>query len=126
MTRVFRAVVVLALLVTVCACQSTKLEGEKFYIRGGGRGTAYLQRDVNAVYHAAVATLRDDLAYEMESQKLEGDRGTVKARTASARRVRIEIYAQGEGQTKMDIYMGPDTSDLVVRQVMSKIEARLQ
>ncbi len=115
----------LVLLAAVAACSSTRLPGERYYINGPGVGTAYLPRTVAAVHAAAVAALQQDLGYKIENETLEGDHGMVEAVTATGRYVTVETWPSGEGETRMSIGMGLDTPDAVVREVMSKIEARL-
>lgn len=117
--------ITLALLATLAACSSTRLPGERYYLTGPGVGTAYLPRTVAAVHAAAVAALQQDLGYTIKSQTLEGDHGEVEAVTATGVYVTVETWPAAEGETRMVIGMGLDTPDVVVREVMSKIEARL-
>ena len=79
-------------------CQSTRLPGEKFYLRGGGVGTAYLPRDSRAVYDASVVVIGQELGYTVLREEFAGGQGIVEARTASDRRVKVESFSQGENQ----------------------------
>ncbi len=115
----------LVALLFMVGCGSTTLKGEKFYVQGRF-ATAYLPRDVAAVNDAALAALRDDLGYTIDSNDLGPDGGVVTARTARAQTVKIQTWGRGDDDTKMQINMGPGTTELEVRGVLSKIEARLQ
>lgn len=119
------ASIAILLLAALAACSSTRLPGERFYLNGPGTGVAYLPRTVAAVHAAAVEALRQDLGYTIESESLEGDHGSVEAVTATGRYVTVETWPSAEGETRMTIGMGLGTPDVVVREVMSKIEARL-
>ncbi len=58
--------------------------------------------------------------------KSGADSGVVVARGSRARTLKIKTWSQGESETKMQISMGIGRSDLVIRDIMSKVEARLQ
>ncbi len=126
MRQGFIPLVVIVVVSTLVGCSSsTALEGEKFYIQSG-IGRAFLPRDIAAVNEAARAALHDDLGFEIVSYECGADSGLVVARGSRARTVKIKTWSQGENETKMQISMGIGRSDLVIRDMMSKIEARLQ
>lgn len=116
------AAATMAMVASLVSCKSTQLAGEKFYIDSPGTGVAYLPRSMPAVHNAALAALRDDLGYTIDSDAP----ARITATTATARNVEIELSETGAGDTKMQINMSLDTPEMVVRDVMSKIEARLQ
>lgn len=118
-----RATVFVALaLVTAAAvsCHSTMLPGERYYINRPGIGVAYLPRNPAEVRVAALEALREDLGYTIESED------PLVARTDRDRTIRITLSDAARSETKMQISMLADTPAIVIREMMSKIEARLQ
>lgn len=101
-------------------CKSTMLPGEKYYIDSPGVGVAYLPRTEEQVHQAALLALRDDLGSTILSED------PLEARTDTGVNVRIELSPSADGETKMQISMDLDTPEMVIRGVMSKIEARLK
>lgn len=114
------AITLLVALATGGGCKSSMLPGEKYYIDSPGVGIAYLPRTPEQVSRAALAALQQDLGFTIVSEQ------PLVARTATDRNVRIEVYADGDSGTKMQIDMAPDTPEEAIREIMSKIEARLQ
>ena len=114
------AIWLLVVLALGAGCHSTLLPGERYYLDSPGIGVAYLPRSRAQVHQAALAALRQDLGFTIVSEE------PIEARTDTDRSVRIELFPAAGGDTKMQIEMAPDTPEMVIRQIMSKIEARLQ
>lgn len=110
----------------LAGCEGTTKTGESYTLKANRWIEAYVASDLRRAHDAAIAVVRDDFGYTLESQAVDARDGKVRAKTARGYDVRIDSYRDGDRITRVEIYVGPLGDEPAMREILSALQARLK
>ena len=121
---------VIALSVASLAClwgcgEGTTRQGTLYSIQANRSLETYLPGNLETVRAAALAAVQTDFGFMLDESTADATQGIITAHTAMDHPVRVKMYKYGEQVTRIEVYDGPRGSEIMARELLSAIEARL-